>query len=81
MGLVEAARFRRLAEKETEITRLVRQLETTYSDGVWISSEYVGAICRIQDWGEYLDSISDLLVAPPRRAPGFSIPVVTEGNA
>ena len=43
--------------------------------------EYVGAICRIQDWAEYLDRISDLLVAPPKRAPGFSIPVVTEGNA
>ncbi|MDJ0918015.1 MAG: hypothetical protein QNJ05_09640 [Woeseiaceae bacterium] len=39
--------------------------------------EYVGAITRIQDWSEYLDKISDLLVAAPRRAPGFSIPVVT----
>ena len=44
-------------------------------------SDYVGAICRIQDWAEYLDKISDLLVAPPRRAPGIGIPVVTEGNA
>ena len=43
--------------------------------------EYVGAICRIQDWAEYLDRISSLLVAPPTRAPGFSIPVVTEGRA
>jgi hydrogenase-1 operon protein HyaE len=43
--------------------------------------EYVGAICRIQDWAEYLEKISDLLVASPKRAPGFSIPVVTEGNA
>ncbi len=43
--------------------------------------EYVGAISRMQDWAHYLDQISDLLVAPPRRAPGFSIPVVTEGNA
>ena len=45
------------------------------------ASEYVGAICRIQDWAEYLDKISDLIVAPPKRAPGFKIPVVTEGNA
>ena len=45
------------------------------------SGEYVGAICRIQDWADYLDQVSELLVAPPRRAPGFSIPVVTEGNA
>ena len=43
--------------------------------------EYVGAICRIQDWAEYLDRISSLLVAPPKRAPGFTIPVVTEGRA
>ncbi|HSM30102.1 MAG TPA: hypothetical protein VK854_05325 [Woeseiaceae bacterium] len=43
--------------------------------------EYVGAISRIQDWGDYLDQVSGLLVAPPSRAPGFSIPVVTEGNA
>ena len=41
------------------------------------SGEYVGAITRIQDWGDYLDTISDLLVAAPRRPPGFSIPVVT----
>ena len=39
--------------------------------------EYVGAITRIQDWSEYLDKIAELLVAAPRRAPGFSIPVVT----
>ena len=39
--------------------------------------EYVGAITRIQDWGEYLDKIAELLVAAPRRAPGFSVPVVT----
>jgi hydrogenase-1 operon protein HyaE len=42
---------------------------------------YVGAISRIQDWADYLGQISELLVAPPRRAPGFSIPVVTEGSA
>lgn len=41
------------------------------------SGDYVGAISRIQDWGEYLDKISDLFVAKPRRPPGFSIPVVT----
>ena len=41
------------------------------------SGEYVGTITRIQDWGEYLDKISDLFVAAPKRPPGFSIPVVT----
>jgi len=43
--------------------------------------EYVGTICRIQDWADYLDRISDLLVAAPRRAPGFSVPVVRETGA
>lgn len=43
--------------------------------------DYVGAICRIQDWADYLDQVSTFLVAPPRRAPGFKIPVVAEGNA
>lgn len=41
------------------------------------SGEYVGAITRIQDWADYLDTVADLLVAPPRRPPGFSIPVVS----
>ena len=39
--------------------------------------EYIDAITRIQDWAEYLDKISDFFVAPPRRPPGFKIPVVT----
>ncbi len=39
--------------------------------------DYVGAISRIQDWSEYQDKNAELLVAAPRRAPGFSIPVVT----
>ncbi len=41
------------------------------------SGEYVGTISRIQDWDEYLSKISVLLASPGRRAPGFSIPVVT----
>jgi hydrogenase-1 operon protein HyaE len=41
------------------------------------SGEYVGTIMRIQDWGDYLDRINALFVAAPKRAPGFSIPVVT----
>lgn len=39
--------------------------------------EYVGTITRIQDWGDYLEKISALLIAAPSRPPGFSIPVVT----
>lgn len=38
--------------------------------------KYVGTIARVQDWADYLAKISDLFVAPPKRPPGFSIPVV-----
>ena len=60
-----------------------KQLKQTYGFSAYPSlvfvrgGEYVGAITRIQDWGEYLDKIAELLVAEPRRTPGFSIPVVT----
>lgn len=37
---------------------------------------YVGTISRVQDWVDYLNRINELLAAAPRRAPGFSIPVV-----
>ena len=39
--------------------------------------EYVGTISRVQDWADYLGRINEFLVALPRRAPGFSIPVVS----
>ncbi len=38
--------------------------------------EYIDAITRIQDWSDYIAKINVLLTAAPRRAPGFSIPVV-----
>jgi hydrogenase-1 operon protein HyaE len=38
---------------------------------------YLGAITRIQNWTEYLHDINELITAAVRRAPGFSIPVVT----
>ena len=41
------------------------------------SGDYVGTIARIQDWGYYLEKISELFAAPPRRPPGFSVPVVS----
>ena len=59
------------------------QLQKHYGFRAWPalvfvrSGEYVGAIARIQNWTEYLEEISELLLAPPRRPPGFSIPVVT----
>jgi hydrogenase-1 operon protein HyaE len=51
---------------------------THYPSLVFVrNGEYVGAISRIQDWDEYLSRITVLLASPGRRAPGFSIPVVT----
>jgi len=51
---------------------------THYPSLVFVrDGEYVGAISRIQDWGDYLSKITVLLSSPGRRAPGFSIPVVT----
>ena len=37
---------------------------------------YVGTISRIRGWQEYLTTINELLVAEPRRPPGFSVEVV-----
>lgn len=49
----------------------------TYPSLVFIrGGDYVGTISRIQNWTDYLTEIAELLNAPPRRAPGFSIPVV-----
>lgn len=39
--------------------------------------DYVGTISRVQDWVDYLNRINDMLTAAARRAPGFSIPVVS----
>jgi hydrogenase-1 operon protein HyaE len=51
---------------------------THYPSLVFVrSGEYVGTISRIQDWADYLSKITVLLASPGRRAPGFSIPVVT----
>lgn len=41
------------------------------------SGDYVGTIMRMRDWAEYIGSINEFLVAPPRRPPGFSIDVVS----
>jgi len=51
---------------------------THYPSLVFVrGGEYVGTISRIQDWSDYLTKINGLLASPGRRAPGFSIPVVT----
>lgn len=38
---------------------------------------YIGTISRVQDWADYLDTISGFMTAAPSRAPGFPIPVTT----
>jgi hydrogenase-1 operon protein HyaE len=38
--------------------------------------DYVGAICRMQDWDVYLKEIERLLNTRPLPAPGIGIPVV-----
>lgn len=41
------------------------------------AGEYVGVLTSIQDWGDYLEQIADLMTRAPSRPPGFSIPVVS----
>ena len=40
-------------------------------------SDYLGAICRVQNWSDYCDQINTLLAAQTRRPPSVGIPVVT----
>lgn len=67
----------------TDVRGAGAELQKKYGFGAYPAlvfvreGDYVGAITRIQNWTDYLDEISDLLVAPPKRAPGFSIPVVS----
>ena len=37
---------------------------------------YLGAISRVQNWTDYLQSAAEILKREPSRAPGFEIPVV-----
>ena len=43
--------------------------------------DYLGAISRVQDWGDYLSELDRLLAAEPTRPPGIGIPVVEERGA
>ena len=58
-----------------------RQLQSRYGFNEWPclvflrKGEYLGAICRVQDWSTYLRLIDGILAAEPGRAPGFAIPV------
>ena len=37
---------------------------------------YLGAICKVQDWSDYIAGIGELMVAETTRPPGFRIAVV-----
>lgn len=80
--LVNAFKGQLTAGVVTDVRGDGAELQKKYGFGAYPAlvfvraGEYVGAITRIQDWTDYLNEISDLLVAPPKRAPGFSIPVV-----
>ncbi len=42
---------------------------------------YLGAICRVRDWADYLTEIERLLVAEPMRPPGLGVAVRVESIA
>lgn len=60
-----------------------RELQRHYGFTSWPSlvflrdGGYLDAITRIQNWGEYLAQISEIITADVRRPPGFKVPVVT----
>jgi hydrogenase-1 operon protein HyaE len=41
---------------------------------------YLGVISKLQDWPAYCANIEQLLQSEPRRAPSFTIPLVSENN-
>jgi len=81
--LVNAFKGQPTAGVVTDVRGDGAELQKKYGFGAYPAlvfvraGEYVGAITRIQDWTDYLNEISALLVAPPKRAPGFSVPVVS----
>ncbi len=62
-----------------------RSLQARYGFGTWPAlvflrrGEYLGVITQVQNWDDYLRDIQQLLDSEPTRAPGFKIPVVSEG--
>jgi len=60
-----------------------RELQARYGFNEWPAlvflrrGRYLGAICRVQDWAEYLAQINRLLAAEPRSTPVFPAAVET----
>ncbi len=64
-----------------------RALQGRYGFNEWPAlvflrrGEYLGSICRVQNWGDYLQKIDQILAAEPRSTPAFPTPVeIGPGN-
>lgn len=62
---------------------LEQQLSQFYGFKVWPTlvflkqNQYLGAVSRVQNWGEYLQRINDILKSAPSRPPSIGVPVVS----
>lgn len=58
-----------------------RKLQMRYGFSEWPAlvflrdGDYLGAICRVQDWNTYLTQIQHILASDVTRPPAFNIPV------
>lgn len=58
-----------------------RELQARYGFSEWPAlvflrrGGYLGSICRVQDWIDYLAQINQLLSSEPRKTPSFPTPV------
>jgi len=65
-----------VVEREAE-----RSLQARYGFNEWPAlvflrdTRYLGAVCRVQDWVDYLMKINQILSSEPKPAPGFPTPV------
>lgn len=59
-----------------------RKIQKKYGFNEWPTlvflreGQYLGAISRVQDWGDYLETINEILASDQKRAPGIGIPVI-----
>lgn len=73
-GRLRPAVVAREAEKELQLKYGFREWPSLVfvREGGWL-----GTISRIRNWQEYIEEITGILRAEPRRPPGFKIPVVS----
>jgi len=59
-----------------------RKLQSRYAFSEWPSlvflrhGKFLGVISRVQDWGDYITKINQILTSEPKSSPGIGIPVV-----